>query len=505
MTESTADEIVLDNMSQKFPMWKHQTEGVLKAIKQDSFAFFFEAGTGKTLTALNTYRLRCWNDNKRLRLLILCPLSVVQNWASEIDKFTNEPESKVLPLDAGSVSKRNTKLSNWIKNVGEGGIVITNYDSLLNIDYVNMLHMEFQPEMIIFDESHRIKTPTAIRAKNCQHLAKSAKYKLLLTGTPSTKDEMDYFGQFLVMDGGKTLGANMTAFKNRYFKKIILPFKVKMRNGQMINPRSWVMRESKNLDFLEAVASKSMYVAKDDCLDLPPLIRSTKTVAMTDHQAEVYGQLQRDAIAFLDGAKVETPMAITKTLRLLQVCSGHLPMPDGRVHDFAENNKKEALKDLLQEFLSNPHRKVLVWACFKHNYKEIRSVCEGLKVPYVELHGETPSGKRQANIDEFNKGKARVLIGHPASGGIGVNLTASDTSIYYSRDFSLENRLQSEARNYRGGSEVHKSVTHVDLVCAGTIEGNLVKLVQRKEKVTTAILKALLQANDNNNNKEEQK
>ena len=188
MTESTADEIVLDNMSQKFPMWKHQTEGVLKAIKQDSFAFFFEAGTGKTLTALNTYRLRCWNDNKRLRLLILCPLSVVQNWASEIDKFTTEPESKVLPLDAGSVSKRNTKLSNWIKSVGEGGIVITNYDSLLNIDYVNMLHMEFQPEMIIFDESHRIKTPTAIRAKNCQHLAKSAKYKLLLTGTPRPYD-----------------------------------------------------------------------------------------------------------------------------------------------------------------------------------------------------------------------------------------------------------------------------------------------------------------------------
>ena len=108
MTESTADEIVLDNMSQKFPMWKHQTEGVLKAIKQDSFAFFFEAGTGKTLTALNTYRLRCWNDNKRLRFLILCPLSVVQNWASEIDKFTNEPESKVLPVPA---SKKNAKES----------------------------------------------------------------------------------------------------------------------------------------------------------------------------------------------------------------------------------------------------------------------------------------------------------------------------------------------------------------------------------------------------------
>jgi SNF2 family DNA or RNA helicase len=135
---------------------------------------------------------------------------------------------------------------------------------------------------------------------------------------------------------------------------------------------------------------------------------------------------------------------------------------------------------------------VIVWAVFRENYERIRKVCHKLKAGYVELHGDVAEGKRQENIHKFNNDdEVRVLIGHPGSGGIGVNLIAASYAVFYSRTFSLEHSVQAEARNYRGGSDIHESVTRIDLCCEGTIDEDVQKKLADKMEIGEAVLRQI--------------
>jgi len=107
----------------------------------------------------------------------------------------------------------------------------------------------------------------------------------------------------------------------------------------------------------------------------------------------------------------------------------------------------------------------------------------------VELHGSISGKQRDNNIESFKQDPdTRVLIGHPLSGGIGVNLQESSYSIWYSRNFSLECYLQARARNHRGGSEIHSKITEINLVAPGTIDEKILDKVQQKKKIADSIM-----------------
>src|SRR6202041_1640309 len=104
-------------------------------------------------------------------------------------------------------------------------------------------------------------------------------------------------------------------------------------------------------------------------------------------------------------------------------------------------------------------------------------------IEFVEVHGGISAAQKQKNIEAFQTDpNVQIYLGHPGSGGIGVNLTISDTSIFYSRTFSLEHYLQARARNHRGGSKEagHEKITHYDLVCEDTIDELAVQKLANK-------------------------
>ena len=140
-----------------------------------------------------------------------------------------------------------------------------------------------------------------------------------------------------------------------------------------------------------------------------------------------------------------------------------------------------------------PNHKVIVWAVWKENYARIQNICDGLNIKSTQLHGErTPKEKDEA-VEQFTKDpETRVLIGHPGAGGIGVNLVEASYAIFYSRNFSLEQSLQAEARNYRGGSEIHTKITRVDLVCEETIEPTIMKKLASKLEVGESVLRDIV-------------
>jgi SNF2 family DNA or RNA helicase len=127
-----------------------------------------------------------------------------------------------------------------------------------------------------------------------------------------------------------------------------------------------------------------------------------------------------------------------------------------------------------------------VWARFKEDLRAIAQAFadEGMKV--VEYHGDVNDRMREIAVDTFQNGDADVFVGQPQSGGIGLTLTAAETVIYYSNDFNLETRLQSEDRAHRIGTR--RNVVYVDLIATDTIDESIALALQRKSDLAAAVL-----------------
>jgi SNF2 family DNA or RNA helicase len=472
--------------------WKHQLEAIDRARDVNEFALFFEMGAGKTMTAINILREKCNRERKLLRTLILCPPIVIPNWRDEWLK-NSKIEKKDIILLQGTGAQRLALLEKLAFRPTDdmegntvirpmGKIVIANYETL-NIKGVLPALLRWGPEAVVYDESHKLKNIKSVRTKQSIELSAVAKYRYILSGSPVLNSPLDLFAQFLVLDGGETFGKNFFAFRGRYFYD---------KNSGMPKQRyfpNWQILPGAADDINEKIYRKAMRVEKKDCLDLPPYVTKTIKVSMTPRQEELYKSMKKDFIAVFNDKAITATLAITKGLRLQQIASGYVKDIDGEEHVIEkESPKQAALKELLEEL--TPNHKVLIWAVWKANYEAIRDVCRGLNIEFVEVHGEVGEKDKLAAVDRFNSdSKCRVFIGHPGSGGIGINLVSASYSIFYSRNFSLEHSLQAEARNYRGGSNIHEKVTRIDLVTEGTIDEIIAEKLAKKEEVSYALLR----------------
>ena len=482
------------------PPWPHQLESFERAKDLSYFAFLYRPGRGKTKVAIDTCRYKYAHARRVLRTLIFTPPVVVDKWQEEWLKNSKLTSTEVRTLTGPGV-ERMRQFQKWgfsTTSIGvTGRVFITNYESLLMKDLYQRM-FEWEPEIIILDESHRCKAHNTKRSKLMDGLCNPRNPKtkrllprpqvFLLTGTPLLNTPADMFFQWKLMDGGEAFGKYFTRFRDQYFRDRNAGMR---QNSQRYFPK-WELR-TKEKDFFDGAgeigfrAQKYSHVVQEDDPRLPPLILITLDTEMLPEQKKIYKEMKQEFVTWLEGEVVSASMALTKALRLMQIASGFVKTEEGNIKSLPETPKDAALKDLLEDFA--PHHKIIVWAVFKENYSRIRKICDGLGLPYVELHGDVAEGQRQKNIDAFNtSAETRVLIGHPGSGGIGIDLIASDISIYYSRSFSLEFDIQSEARNRRGGSEIHKTITRYDLVCKGTIEELVLKRLRAKKEISESVL-----------------
>lgn len=467
-------------------LWDHQKQAAdiakSRAHEGLGLALFFEMGTGKTRTQIEILKDNYNDHGKILPTIIFCPIVVVGNWKAEIAKYSDIPTERVLCLTGPSI-ERQAQFWDYKKKYGSEFIVVTNYESL-NMYGVYSDLLKFEAEILICDESHRLKASTAKRTKAAIKLAKKIKLTYLLTGTPVLNSPMDLFSQFLIMDKGLTFGEKFFLFRAKYFIN-------ENWDKPYLSFPNWQIKPGAIEDINALVAKHSVRVKKEECLDLPPLVRQTLFVEMESEQARCYRQMEKDFITYINDKACVAQLALTKALRLQQIVSGFLVLEDKSVKHF-ENNRIKALEDLLLDL--TPTHKVIIWAVFKENYKAIREICEKNKIKYVECHGETKEKDKLTVADKFNSDQGtKVFIGHPISGGVGLNLTSSDISIYYSRDFSLEADLQSESRNHRGGSNIHQKITRYDLTCQGTIDELILQKLANKEVLGEALISQLRQ------------
>lgn len=476
-------------------LWEHQKRGVEFAKERAKhgvgIGLFFEQGTGKTRTALEILQDRYLELNGIAPTLILCPPVVVANWRREIQEYTSISDRRVATL-TGSQVERLAVFEKRLE-VDSKFICITNYEALLMERLFNLIY-SWSPEIIVADESHKIKTHNAKRTKQLVKLSEKARYSYILSGTPVLNTPMDLFSQYLVMDRGKSFGQNFFGFRNRYFidKNAHMPKHVRF-------PK-WELQEGAIERMNRIVTETSLRVRKSECMDLPPVVRQGIFCGLTKEQERAYQDMKNDFITFYNSKACVAQLALTKLLRLQQIVSGFMLLEDGQTVRFKETEREAALTELLTEL--TPNHKVIVWAVFQENYATIQRICDNLRIKWVGVYGGISESQRNQAITSFTKeDDTRVYIGNPLSGGIGVNLTVSDISIYYSRDFSLEAALQSAARNHRGGSEIHSKITHIDLITPGTIDEMISEKLKEKElsgellisdKLSDEVIKSLL-------------
>jgi SNF2 family DNA or RNA helicase len=486
--------------------WAHQSRAIARSANPqdpcfDNMALFFETGTGKTATTVRVIADKFNRAKRVMRTVIVCPIIVTENWPREITKYSKITRDKVFVTYNKNPKKRYDNLAKALKNNNGNMIIVVNFEGTLDKKLMDML-LAWKPEILVVDESQRCKNPQAKRTKNTITIADLTDHRYILSGTPILNSPMDVWSQYRILDKGSRFGRNFFSFRAKFFydKNAGMPAHLHFPDWA---PRGAIYKDGKIIGFEPGSPMEEMnrliyeiaeQAIKSECLDLPPLVRQSIYVDLSPEQRRLYDDLKENFVAYVsenpDDGAVVTDLAITKALRLQQIVSGYVKLEDGREIFFEDTPRRSALKELLEDIVCVNKKKVIVWSVFKHNYKIIADVCKELGIKYLEAHGEVSAKKKLENVDLFNENEEYgVFIGHPASLGVGINLVAASYSIYYSRDFSLENDLQSEARNYRGGSEIHESITRIDLIAKDTMDEQTVEALANKMAISSKVLK----------------
>jgi len=332
--------------------------------------------------------------------------------------------------------------------------------------------------MMIVDESTTIKNPQAKRTKNILSLAKETKYRRIMTGSPVTQSPMDLWAQMDFLDPEILGQQSYYAFRTRYavvisanaaggthkYQKIV-KFKNLAQLGQLVSPHSY-------------------RVLKKDCLDLPDKVYTKREVELSDEQKEAYKDMKANAMSVLKGQSMTAVNVLTQLIRLHQITCGHMKTDAGHIIDLHSSRIDE-----LMQILGETTGKVIIWANYIHDIEKIEANIafefgENSKCTY---YGATPTDKRQECINNFQdpNSSVRFFIGNTQTGGYGITLTAASTVIYYSNNYDLEKRIQSEDRAHRIGQK--NKVLYIDLMAKGTVDQKIIQSLRSKVNIAKEI------------------
>ena len=448
--------------------YEHQRNALIKGAKELNFAYFLEMGTGKTKVAIDNVAY-LYQEKLINTAIVIAPNSVYKNWIKEIE--THSPITDYTMF----IWKDDVKINYQIDKLN---YVLMNIEALSHksgFEFLLKLVMDTgQKAMMIIDESTTIKNDKAKRSKNICKLSPHVKYKRILTGSPVTKSPLDLYQQCAFLSKDLLGYPSFVAFRARYavMKQINMG-----PNRVILIPQYYT-----NLDELEAKIKKfSFRVRKVDCLDLPEKIYQQRYVNLTKEQIKVYEELRKYARSVIEDKEVSFANKLTEILKLHQVCNGYLKTDDGEIVPFDNDPKLEELLSIIEE----SDGKFIIWANYIHN---IKTIVKTLRKEYgdesvVSIYGEITTENRKKAVEEFQgNDKVRFFVGNPSTGGYGLTLTAASYVVYYSNNYNLEIREQSEDRAHRIGQT--KSVTYIDLIIDKTIDSHIISALKRKIKIS---------------------
>jgi SNF2 family DNA or RNA helicase len=332
---------------------------------------------------------------------------------------------------------------------------------------------------MIVDESTCIKNPKAMQTKRVLKLSLKANCKWILNGTPITQSPLDLFSQCKFLHRNALPYNTYTAFKHAFA----------VETTMTMGSRSFrKIIGYQNLDTLTKLLEPfSLRIEKKDCLDLPDKVFTQLAVELTPQQARLYKSMKDDCLAMLEGGElVTTTLALTRIVKLHQILTGFISDDDGTEHAI-DNNRIAALMQIAET--TQP---LVVFCAYRHN---VASICEALSNKYgadkvVAFSGDVSTPARNEAVARFQNGEADFFIATSAAAK-GLTLHRASTMVYYSNNYSLETRLQSQDRIHRIGQD--SKCTYIDLVVPNTIDQAILDRLKQKKELSSMVLDDLIE------------
>lgn len=441
--------------------------------------------TGKTKVVVD---LICNATFKNV--LIIGPLKAIEDglWEREFDKHGSRFVD-VHSFDSNMTVKKRAALIREMAAIDNGDvpfIAAINYECL-DQEVMRDALLAIPWDLVVLDESHRIKAVTGVRSKFLAKLGREVPRRLILTGTPNADKPIDVWGQFRFLD--PTILGNYGNFKQRFCYLRLMP------NGA--GGYFEKIEGYKNLDQLADEMAAVSFRVTSDVLDLPEQHDVIRYVRLPDKAREIYDRMERDMVANLgwteEGADVIADNVLTRYLRLQEITSGYLRAdePDAwgtRPVKRFDQSKAESTLEILEDL--DEVEPVVIFYRFTEDAEILHALIgeAGTRLTF-ELSGRRNQLQGwKTFLDEFNDGG--VLLVNIAAGAEAIDLTAARYVIYYSPDFSLSHYEQSRKRIHRPGQE--RPVTYFHIVAEGTVDEYLINALRNKQNIATSISEQIL-------------
>lgn len=414
-----------------------------------------DMGLGKTAEVI---ALCCdvLERNPMSKILIVVPNPLLDNWVREFKFFA----PTVIPYLHYGTNRRGVSSA-----ITEHNIVITPYTTMSS-DIAMLEEIPFA--LALFDEASMLKNPNSRRSISARRLDSGV--AVAMSGTPVENSLMDAWAlSDLVFPG--FLG-NQDDFKSRY-----------------VHP-DLTETLSLELDELESnLRQITLRRMKKDVLDqLPEKLDIHIAVSQTDQEKTAYNAIidEMQQIVANGGG------GILPLINKLQQFTAHPALVDSSISCSTEMLSKQSAKfELLLlrlDAIAQNKEKVIIFATFQKVIDLIQgAIKEKYGIVAGIIDGRTPNEKRQPLIDAFSDSNGfDVLLLHPKTAGMGLNITAATNVIHYCRQWNPALEEQATARAWRNGQ---KSIVNVYyMYYANTIEEKIDDRIRLKQQLSQRVV-----------------
>lgn len=462
-------------------LYDYQHQCITHQLQHDDSMLFLQMGLGKTPITLSTIveRMRVGQVQKTL---IFGPLRVIQAvWKREARKWHHTQHLRFSVIH-GSIQKRTKML------LADADIYLINYENMnwLTGELLKRFLWEGQTipfQMVVYDEVSKVKNSVSMRIKGGFRDRKDKfgghhriqkygwrtmidlfKYRTGLTGTPAANGYLDLHGQYLAVDGGERLGEYITHYRDSYFKSDW-------------NGWSYVATDIGRECIEKRISDITIKMDAKDYLDLPDVKVTNMMVDIPPKVRKAYKELEDNLYTALEsGTEIELFTKASLSNKILQFCNGSPYLSAGSAeYEVIHNAKLDALEEVLEEAAGRP-------VLCSYTY---RSDAERIMKRFKKYHPVNMTDVRSAHtesiIDKWNAGELKLLIGHPASMGHGIDGLQDSGSIvvWFGLTWNFEHYDQMNGRLNRNGQT--QPVSIIRILCNDSLDLAVAEAIERKD------------------------
>ena len=444
----------------KYKPHDYQKTAEEKIMEMPAVGLFMDMGLGKTVVTLSAINRLMYEEYTVQRVLVIAPKRVAEDtWSRETEKWDHLRHLKISKV-LGSSPQR-------IRALGEDADIY-----IINRENVKWLVDQYRGrswpfDMVVIDELSSFKSSSSQRFRALKKVTPLIRRIVGLTGTPTPNGLLDLWPQVYLLDRGQRLGKTVSGYRERYF----VPGR---RNGYTVF--DWELKEGADRVIQEKIRDICISMSAEDYLKLPEKMCNAIPVKLSVREMGQYRKMEKEQLLTLEDSEIIALSAGTVAGKLLQMANGAVYDQEGD-YKVLHDRKLEAL----EEIVGNTDEPVLVFYNFRHDYERLMERFRKLSPRTLEDAGD---------IRDWNEGRIRMLLAHPAGVGHGLNIQdGGRTIIWYGLTWSLELYQQANARLYRQGQGRNVIIHH--LVAEGTIDEQVMAALEKKDTGQRALLEAV--------------